>query len=45
MGDGQIREAAIGAVEVVKGAATPEEIAAAIAEVDALVDHQDRSGE
>ncbi len=45
MTDDEIREAAVGAVEVAKGTATPEEIAAAVAEVDALVDHQDRSGE
>ena len=41
----QIVEKAIGAVEVEKGTATEEEIKKAIAEIDAQVDHQDRSGE
>ncbi len=44
MTDNEIREAAIGAVEVVKGTATPEEVAAAIAELSA-VEHDDRRGE
>lgn len=42
--DDEIREAAIGAVEVVKGEATPEEIEAAIAELSAY-EHDDRRGE
>ena len=44
MTDDEIREAAEGTVEVVKGHATPEEIAAAIAELDQY-EHADRSGE
>lgn len=45
MNDEEIREAAIGAVDAMKGAATDEEIAAAIAEIEAERDDEDRSGE
>ena len=45
MDDEAIRESAVGAVNNVKGTATNEEIEAAIAEIDAERDHQDRSGE
>lgn len=40
--DDEIREAAVGAVEVVKGKATAEEIIAAIKELEQY-DHGDRS--
>lgn len=43
--DEQIREAAVGAVDNVKYEATDEEIAAAIAEIEAERDGEDRSGE
>lgn len=44
--DDEIREAAIGAVEVEKFEPTEEEIAAALAEMEPLMaDHADRSGE
>lgn len=43
--DEEIREAAKGAVNNVKHTATDEEIAAAIAEIAAERDGQDRSGE
>lgn len=43
--DEEIREAAIGAVDNVKGTATEEEIAVAIAEIEAERDGEDRSGE
>lgn len=43
--DEELVARAAGAVENVKGTATAEEIAAAIAEIDAQVDHEDRSGE
>lgn len=45
MNDEEIRENAIGAVDAVKGEANEDEIAAAIAEIDAERDHEDRSGE
>lgn len=43
--DKEIREAAVGAVNNVKATATDNEIAAAIAEIDAERDGQDRSGD
>lgn len=43
--DEKIIENAIGAVDNVKGAATDEEIAAAIAEIEAERDGEDRTGE
>lgn len=45
MEDQEIIAAAVGAVDNVKGTATEEEIAAAVAEIDAQSDHEDRSGE
>ena len=43
--DKKIIENAIGAVDNVKGTATDDEIAAAIAEIEAERDGEDRSGE
>lgn len=43
--DEEIREMAVGAVDNVKGTATDAEIEAAIAEIEAERDGQDRSGE
>lgn len=45
MTDKEIVEAAVGAVENVKGEATEEEIEAAIAEIGFERDRTDRSGE
>lgn len=47
MDDEAIREAAIGAVENIKGTATPEEIEAAIAQIGAerAISDEDRRGE
>ena len=45
MTDEELRKNAVGTVNNVKGTATDEEIEAAIAEIDAERDHQDRSGE
>lgn len=45
MTDDEIRQAAVGAVEAAKYEPTDDEIAAAIAEIEAERDGEDRSGE
>lgn len=45
MNEQEIVAAAIGAVNNVRGTATEEEIASAVAEIEAQSDHEDRSGE
>lgn len=45
MTDDELRAAAVGAVDNVKYEATEEEIAAAIAEIEAERDGEDRSGD
>lgn len=45
MTDDEIRQAAVGVVDAVKYEPTDEEIAAAISEIEAERDGEDRSGE